>query len=175
MSMFTEIINPFINVRNKIKNRSGQWVDETKEIGETKMHTRWNVDLDDNEELVVFENWGKKIIVESIFISSDAEVSPHLFISDSGNDAQTNIFRSIQSPQAMGFATPNRINNADRHHDYIDLVEYDGINDGVPSRAMMLLKKPITLYSGGKLVLQANQTTPDSRLTFKVVWHEIEV
>lgn len=170
MSMFTEIINPFINVRNKIKNRSGQWVDETNEIGETKVFERFSSPLENNDEVVVFENWGKKIIVDSFIIASDAEVSPHINIRNDSADASNNILRSIQTSVAIGFATPNRINNADGYHDYIDLVKY---TDG--GEAMMILKRPITLYSGGKFYLKANSATEDTRLTCKIVWHEIEV
>ena len=173
MSMFSEIINPFLNVRNQIKNKSGQWVDMSTPKEETKVHASNNRDITGDTEIIIFEHWDRKIVLEGLVLASNAEMSPHLYVKPTGSqDYLNDVFRSIQDHLGIGFATPRRISESDNNHDYLDLVKYDGIKDGVPSGSYMVLKRPVVMGHGGKLVIQGNEEYTGNAI-IKVVWREI--
>lgn len=169
MSMFTEIINPFLNVRNKVKNRSGQWVDQQPPNEEIVARESHGTSVDGNTEIVVFDVSNKKVIIDSLVIYTDAQLSAHLLVSPKGSGGTINIFRVV-GINSIGFLTPNRIHSYARgHHEYFDLVNYDEDTE----RGLMMLKKEVTLPTGGRLTLQGNSPN-EGTVTYKVVWREIE-
>lgn len=169
MSFVTEIMNPFINVRNQIKNRQGNWVDEQTPPHELKMVERFGIEVNYETELKVFEEWNKKIIIESIVIATDGELSPHLMQSTSSTDEQTNIFRTVGNSLGGGYATPNRINRSNGGHDYFDQPHYN--EESLES--LMILKRPVFMPDGAMLIMRGHEDYTGNA-TFKVVWREID-
>src|SRR5690625_1888680 len=164
--MFSEIINPFLNVRNKIKDASGNWVDATKPREDQFAVYKHSIDVDSSLEEVIFETWDKKVIIDALFFGSDTTAYPLLWIREGANDTSTNeIFRGVNRTGGGGAPWPSSISNNGNH-----LLEIEREDE---SGATVSLKRPLTLPNGGKLLFTGSSNS-DGRMSYKVVWREIK-
>src|SRR5699024_4583551 len=109
--MLSEIINPFLNVRNKVK-KEGRWVDqvEHKEKGFTKYGINESLV---NDDLVVIDSLGKRVEIHSLDFSTNnrANVFPQIF-SKSGRKQNDNILRGVNQNGSGYYLTPLYINHS---------------------------------------------------------------
>lgn len=179
--MFGEIINPFLNVRNKIKNTRGAWVDKKIPLERQYMSSTSNVDLGSNGR--IFFDTNKKIIIDSFQLSSNSAsfVRPRLHsnrefdYSGGTGEFNNNIFMTtgITSDRnsTMFDATFTYINSYG--HPLLESVYHNG----TVGRYKMINKAPIILPEGGKLGIYGSESYNPSQHTWAciVVYREIEV
>ncbi|ALX50474.1 hypothetical protein [Lentibacillus amyloliquefaciens] len=169
--MFTEILNSFLNVRNKVKDINGNWVDQTK-LKETQTTAHGSQIAMTNGDVPVFEIWDKKVIIDSFewSPSSGARTAPMLSV-EQGVMHETNnqILNTISSGQSYYRATALRL--YEDKHDYFETTEYNVAD----SRFKVILKKPIILPVGGKLIFRS-VITPETGdiVTYHVNYRIIE-
>lgn len=144
--MFTEILNSFLNVRNKVKNADGEWVD-MEQNEEKLLSISKQIDLDvDNQTNIVVEHWDGKYIIDSIQFSADEPVQPQLHTKPDPVAYTDQIFHANPS-------VGSRRNGAgalyiDQYgHDYFEITGKNTEN-GSYTRYTISLKKPIILPHG---------------------------
>lgn len=164
--MFTEILNPFLNVRNKIKNKNGEWVDESKP--KETLHTAddYFVDIAGDFEVVLINEPNRKVIVDNIVVYSSA--NPFLTLGQPPvYNYNSNLLYTISSG-GRHFASMDRIkDHGSEYFDYESLAEEQG---------KITLKRPIILPEGAELKIRnrAEDAQRDGSVTYKVVYRVIE-
>lgn len=165
--MFTEILNPFLNVRNKVKDSQGKWVDQTKPKEVLQMKYDSGITTSGTTEIPIFEIWNKKVIIDQLEYGSNTSFHPRLW----------------QKPEHVGepfenqlFTVPTREGGgSSAWPSVISTQETSLLKSGFweSPRGMVFLKRPIILPSGGKLIFEGSSSS-DGKSAFKVVWREIE-
>ena len=161
--MITEIINSFVNVRNKIKNNQNEWVDLTEKESTQKMTSSLNRQINEGEVYPVFSAFGKEVTLDMFEFRTDSSVFPVLYVQPNsvGQNYTNNIFHVI-SKTGRGNATPNFI---DLHGStYLDVTRSSN-GDKVT------LKRPITLPKGCYLGFKS---LSGGNVTYKAMWTESE-
>lgn len=168
--MFTNIINRFINVRNKIKDVEGNWVDQVQKREKIKSDSVYSLDVNGGEDLVVFEVWDKAIILESIELgTNDYELILKLHHKDDLSSIYDNqLFHTVGTGSSRGPASLKNLINDARISSYIKL----GYFNESSGQGNLELKRPIYLPEGARLSIYTNNS--DTKVTYKVVWREIE-
>lgn len=169
--MFSEIINPFLNVRNKIKDKNDEWVDMRKprEVLKTSIENR--IRIEPSEFLEIFSVFDKKIIIDHLVWGTYGTSYPLLMHEDVAYDTSTNLLHLIQRGGGWSSTTPAIINT--QGSDMFETQYYDNDHeDG--TRGTFYLRKPIILPNGGKLAFTRNSEGTRNEVTFKVIWREIE-
>lgn len=149
MSMFTEIINPFINVRNQVKNSSGSWVDESVKTENSRVikieSYNDNNPIDFTRE--VFTESNKKIIIETLVFKSDSNMGLRLEnVSEGPYRSSNDLFWTVggaTSYMATFDSVQNR-GNAFLEHSTFEVEE---------NYRTLTLKRPVTIPNGGRLVI----------------------
>src|SRR5699024_790402 len=63
--MITEVLNSFLNVRNKVKKVNGEWEDKTVRTERIGMREAFDIGIPSSNGVVnIYTNWGKKIIID---------------------------------------------------------------------------------------------------------------
>lgn len=159
----SHIANSFLNVRNKVKNADGEWVDQTKPRETQHMETNLRVPISTDSEHVVFNRLGVKIIIESLSYSTDNAIYPLLWVRDSSSDYLNQLFHVTTAGGGRANATPATIQS--NGSEFLEVVVRDNLD------AKIMMKRSIILPEGGKLAFRA-LTAGD--VTYKVFWREIE-
>lgn len=166
--MFTEILNSFLNVRNKVKNADGDWVDQTKPREE--IHTRTNSGVNITDEIVVFEEWGKKVIIDAFTWGSDTQhqIYPRLYIEEGASGRTgSQLFVGVSGSPSIWDMTMSYINYGN---------DFFGVGERSTSdnRYTAFLKSPIVLPNGGKLIFTGGSSSADYSASYSVVYRTIE-
>lgn len=158
------IVNSFLNVRNKVKDSDGNWVDERK-IKETQhMAEGLRVDISRGITVNVFEVWGKKVIIDTLEFGTDSYAYPSLHVDRNDQGSYTNqLFHETRMGSNRANAVPGVIAEGSSYFN----VERDSGDSKV------WLKKPVILPEGGRLTFGSTREE-DGRITYKVYWREIE-
>lgn len=169
--MFTEVINPFLNVRNKIKDKDDNWVDMKKPREVLKTGIKNRVRIEPGEYLEVFNVFDKKIIIDHLVWGTYGSSYPVLMHEDVPYAVSTNLLHLIQRGGGWSSTTPKIINV--QGSDMFKVQSYDREHeDGI--RGTLYLRKPIILPNGGKLAFTRRTEDTRNEVTFKVIWREIE-
>lgn len=164
--MLSEIINPFLNVRNKVK-KEGRWVDqvEHKEKGFTKYGINESLV---NDDLVVIDSLGKRVEIHSLHFSTNnrGNVFPQIFIK-SGRKQNDNILRGVNQNGSGYYLTPLYINHSGNPY-------FENYVSSVDEGTSTILKRPIILPEGCQLVFSTTLSS-NANITYSVYWTEKEV
>lgn len=163
------IINPFLNVRNQVKNADGEWVDESKP--EETLHVVTINHYFSDGDFVVFDEWDKKIIIDSIeYYATDTDNTfPRLNVrKGSTGRTSSNLFVAFNSENtsvwdATGLYLSNHKNS------YLDAVKY---KEG--GELKVLSKKQIVLPSGGRFIFSINGDPGEERVRGLIVYRTVE-
>ena len=153
MSMFTEIINPFLNVRNIVKNRAGQWVDKTIEPDEVLRHyTSDGTDFTDSQMESIFNVTGKKVIIDQLTVAMDTDININIIPSEYAgvSNTQANISQAVLN-WASGGVYRGRSSRTTIINGHPLFEKVMGENEENPESHTITLKRPITLPNGGEL------------------------
>lgn len=161
----SNIVNKFINVRNKVKTPDGEWVDQVKP--REKIYMDYEARVQGGTRVDVFEVWGKKIIIDQLEYGSTTNFYPLLWADP--EHADVNNFRNqlLVVTTRIGGGSTAWPSVVDLHGS--NILEAHTYSDG---RGSVQLKRPIVLPNGGKLVFEGGDASGES--SYKVVWREIE-
>ena len=163
--MITEILNSFINVRNKILDKD-EWVDLKKKNYTHRINERYSMAIESGKEYTLATTIGKPVILQSLEISSSVEngFAPRLYNNNKDYESayNGNLFHIINKSGGRGNATVNYINL----HGSSFLESFAGTNGG-----KIMLKEPIFLPEG--MILSVYGMS-DSNITYKYSYYEIE-
>lgn len=167
--MFTEILNPFITVRNKIRDSRGEWVDQRNPIETQHATGDYDVVVTSNTDIVVFETWGRKVILDSLSYTTDTDAFPRLETSQNNPiPYNTQIFHSLTLSGSRSANWPSVI---ELHgHGLFEIISTGDTTNGYH----ISLKRPIILPEGCRLEFGGG-TSADGYLAYKVYWREIDV
>lgn len=167
MSMFTEILNPFIKTRNQVKNKHGEWIDqvETKTQEEVKLITGLRETVDQGYK-EVYKTVAEKTIIDSFLISATKFVYPILWINDiTSTDIGSNMFHSV-GRELRYYPSMQRINESG--NDYFSVInEYESSDEKYYT---VELKKPIIIPKGSTIAF--SQAEGEGEVTYKLVLRE---
>lgn len=164
--MFTEILNPFINVRNKIKNKRGDWVDQRQPIESQQATGGYDIVVTPSTDFIVFETWGKKVILDSLSYTTNTDVFPRLETSQNNPIAyNTQIFHSLllSGGRSANWASVIEFNG----HDHFEIIKKG------ETSFHLTLKRPIVLPEGCRLEFTGGSNS-SGYLGYKVYWREID-
>lgn len=155
MANFTEILNPFINVRNKIKNSNGIWVDQKKKE-EEQFIIYGRSSFEPGQYIDLFSEFDSKVIIDSITLYSDANVSLSLLNEDV--DIWTHsvrpsydMFTILRGHTSRGFARLSRLYVYD--HPYLETVQHHFSTGIDEERYFIMSKRNIEMPNGCKLAV----------------------
>src|SRR5690625_1455671 len=156
MSMFTEIINPFLNVRNQIKNRAGQWVDKTIEPNEVLRHyTSDGTPFTGSQMESIFNVTGKKVIIEQLTVAMNTDININIIPSEysSVSSTRANISQAIYNTIAgnVDRGRSSRTTLLDGHPLFQRVLGGSGENEDEVINHTFILRRPIVLPNGGEL------------------------
>ena len=175
MSMFSEIINPFLNVRNQIKNRAGQWVDKTIEPNEVLRHyTSDGTDFTDNQMESIFNVTGKKVIIDQLTVAMDTDININIIPSEYAgvSNTQANISQAVLNWGGGGVyrGRSSRTTTINGHPLYEKVM---GENEENPESHTITLKRPIILPNGGELRIYGYNASGEA--SWSIVTREITI
>jgi len=168
---WSEIINSYLNTRNKVKQINGEWVDMVKPVETQHARSGNRVTITPESETIVFNKWGKKIIIDSILFFTNTHVFPRLEISENNSVVYgTQIFHGITMEGVRTGLSPANLNFV--KNDFFEVVNAD-VEEG---KYMVNLKKQIVLPEGGTLSFKGMSSALEDGgiITYKVYWREIE-
>lgn len=152
--MFTEIINPFINVRPKIK-KNGRWVDH-EEIKEEMYTYRESTALIDNTK-VIFNISDKKVIIDELSIGLNQGLYPRLEAYTNTSSENSRLFYGHATQTSTGALsivnmTKNRYDNYGNQYfeTYKTHKSNNELGKGVQDITFIRLKDKVILPHGGK-------------------------
>ena len=158
-----------MNVRNKVKDKNGNWVDQTKKEETINSRSGFSVNVAPDTDFIIFDISDKKVILETLEIgTNDSGLYPVLYYDDSGSSAFTNeLLHLVGTGSTRSYASLNNLTNDARVSSYME-VNYTSSTGG----GNMKLSKDIILPKGGKLIIRTSNS--DTKMTYKAVWREIE-
>lgn len=172
--MFGQILNPFLTVRNKIKNSEGVWVDE-KIAKEEQFEQHYNK-LKLTDSGLVLINSKNKIIIDSFQFSATTAsfLRPRLTIKkefDYNHTYENNLFLCTNDKGNYYEATFTYINKY--KHPLLESV----IHNTTDRYYKMQNKKEIVLPQGCKLTIVPSASYDPERhdMSVQIVYREIEV
>lgn len=171
--MFSEILNPFLYVRNKIKNKNGEWVDmeeplEEKEI--TRVVNGYNRRVNDGEEETLLVDFSGDITIHALEVGgSTEEFSLRLGTSNSVGNYTDNMFYNIGAGSFRRLGSPKNLARVDEYNTFLGLARRNQ-NTG---ESMIYLKQPITIKGGCKLSVFGSGGV-SSVISFKLVYSKKE-
>lgn len=169
--MFSEIINPFLYVRNKVKRFDGTWVDqkETREVLNSR--SVFNVTVTPDSQYTVFERWGSPItLVDFEMGTNNDQYDVKLYHNtDQSSSYTNNLFHVVNAGSGRSLGSPGNILTEGRGSEHLKV---DFIDD-TSKDTKISTKKEIYLPQGCALIVE-NQGTTDLEITFKAIWREVE-
>jgi len=190
--MFTEILNPFLNVRNKVKNRTGLWVDleESMIKSEEELYSNSGdnikIPLSPTNDVVVEEYWGGNVIIDSLVISAKGPVQPKLIIEKDNPVAYNDqIFHIVTSRDNSTARNGAGLEYIDRFgHDFLEVTSKNRVENDEGEELytyyVASLKKPIFLPKGFQLSFNLisglfnEHVTDDFNVTYKIIYRKIK-
>jgi len=162
MSFLSEITNPFINVRNKIRSSTG-WEDLKKKEESSYQKNGLRVSLNHK----VFEVWGKKVIIDSLHYASTKNAYPKLLITKSESNNWDNELLHVpyNSVGTTGRTYPTGSGIEKNSSNYLDFI-YTA-NDV----SVITLKRPIVLANGGQLIFTGGS---DDNVTYNILYRVVD-
>lgn len=167
--MFTNIINSFLNVRNKVRDMDGNWVDQIKPRETLKTSSALSANITTESERVIFEVWDREVVLESIEIGQNANDAYMVLHVEQGRENQNysyELFHTVGAGSTRGFSSPA---NIESRGSYYLSVDYRNEATGA---ARVQLNSPIHLPNGGRLAIRSANN--NVLVTYKVTWREIE-
>lgn len=161
----SQIVNSFLNVRNKVKNADGEWVDQTKPRETLKMD--YQARVPGGMRVDVFEVWDKKVVIDQLEYGSTTNFYPLLWAYPEHVDESNFVNQLFVVATRTGggsTAWPSVVSAQGSN-----ILESHFYEEG---RGTVQLKRPVILPSGGKLVFEGGSN--DGESSYKVVWREIE-
>lgn len=179
MSFITEIMNPFLVVRNKIKNVNGNWEDMVKPKETFKGLSESSLAVDSTTNKALLNTYGRKTVIESFVVSTNTGINVGLHVSDSGNAwnnniATTTVFRR-EGASGGNFRRPLNIYSVDEYGSDIFEILHSNDLHGVGG-ATIALKRPIVFPNGCRVNFYggAETTALNGEVSYKIFWKEIE-
>src|SRR5690625_3574392 len=103
----SNIVNKFINVRNKVKTVDGEWVDQVKPKETQYMQDGLGVSISSETIIEVFEVWDKKVIIDTIEFGTDTSAYARLHVRDDATGNYGNqVFHEVNPGGGRANATP---------------------------------------------------------------------
>lgn len=178
MSLFTEILNPYIRTRPQVKNKYGQWVDQErlKNDESIQIYHGLRKPISSGSLIHVFESWDSKVVIESLTFVSDGRVHPFLWVNKdrtTENLAEYNLFQMVGPEIVNGVIGSRLYPNASiietYGHDLLETVKHEVDGQTVYTTT---LKRPLTLPNGCKLSFRTS-SNPDIPVTYKSIIRKI--
>lgn len=151
MSNFTEILNPYIKVRNQVKDKNGDWIDESfSTVREnTRMISQLRKEIEKDGYVKLFEAEDEQTIIESFYIVATQNCFPAIWLNKSNensNDRGTNLFYILNHR----FRTSPSMQNIDSYgSDYFEVIsKEEGVAEDGQDFYTVMLKKPISIPKG---------------------------
>nr|DAE10381.1 MAG TPA: hypothetical protein [Siphoviridae sp. ctwrX9] len=170
--MFSEIINPFLNVRNKVKDYKGDWVDQIKPVEKVIRKHLSRIQVDGELDYIVFSAWDKKIILEALMIGTNTRGFPVLWGDKDAEQGSIdgNFFSVITREGGGSSPSPDVIDFQNGgESDLLKLTSFDSEK----KESCMILKRPLILPQGGELRFRSRSGS-EGELSYKVIYREIE-
>jgi hypothetical protein len=165
--MFTEILNSFLNVRNKVKDADGNWVDQTKPRENQHLTTGLAEVVAQESIHNVLDEWGKKIVIDAFEFGADGQIRPALSVVEGSTGLYTNNIFHVVTRGGLG-RYPSSPGNISAHaSEWLEVISAE--SDDI----LVNLKKPIVLPQGCSLYFRNDSSSPIT-ITYKVYWREIE-
>lgn len=170
MSMFTEILNPFMNVRNQIK-QNGRWVDKGLRKETHGNVSALNKEITFNTDWKIMTKWNTHIIIDAFeFSTASPFIYPLLFAkAGSDGDYAQNLFHIIR-PTGRSNATVTEIYKYGST--FLESEQFKNEDDSLWGY-IVKLKAPIHLPSGCQLVIRTLANGSGDTLSYKLQWREI--
>lgn len=165
--MFTEILNNFLNVRNKVKDRNGNWVDMVKDDTRETFHVlqALSTSLSAQNEIVLLNDTENEITLEYFEISStSSKIS--MRINNGGSDGRYsgNIAHVLVSGSSRREANAENLEGASR---FSTIAGLHYLNNSTGSN-IIYLKRPITLNSGCRVAIFSDESSGVNSVTYKM-------
>lgn len=149
------LLNPFLKVRNYIQDKNGNW--KPKKDPTLKQARNINQDVVPAADIVVFEEWDKKVVIDTFEFSINGDLKEiHAVLNINKNNITNNfddqLFYTVNPGGTRWVASPERI--ANDGSSYFEIVSYDSVTKS----AKFMLKRPIELPSGGRLAIRPSTT-----------------
>lgn len=168
--MFTEVLNTFLNVRNKVKNSSGNWVDMEEKTRTLHTSEGLGVDISADQDYVILNEVGHPIEITSITVGGNSDkISVLLNQDNSASPFVGNLLHTIGSGSQRSSARAERLMDESYRSDYLGIHHYDSST----KNNVIYLKKPILLPAGGKLILRLLTGEPQARVTYRVDYYRL--
>lgn len=160
----SNIVNNFLNVRNKVKDVDGNWVDQKKPKESQNMASAVGRDISSGVTINIFEVWDKRIIIDTLEFGTDTTAYAQLHIERDASGSYTNqLFHETRRGGGRANSVPAIVGGGSSFFDV----------ESVDDDAKVWLRRPVILPKGGKLSFSATSDTGGT-LTYKVYWREIE-
>lgn len=174
MSFVTELMNPFIVVRNKIRTPQGAWVDQIKKRETMHGSTGSNIPMNPTINHQVINTYGRKTIIESFVIADTSNVNIGVHVSDAGSAWDNNIALLLDFNPVDGSNSYRRGLSGDAIG-VLGSDLFDVLNENVEiNGTTMALKRPIEFPNGVRVNFYGGSYTREGNLTYKIFWKEIE-
>ena len=164
---FTNIINNFLNVRNKVfDSELNEWVDQVKTIEERVGYNALESQVSTEDELVIFNDFGNKIILDKFSYSCNSPIYPVLHAKEGNTSlySNTQLFLNTTLNGRSG-AIPSVINSHGN--------EFLEVQNTSSDRHVVVLKKPIILPEGGRLAFRALGSSSGGTVTYHVSYIKV--
>jgi len=183
--MITEVLNSFLNVRNKVKNSNGEWEDKTVRTETIEMKDAFNVAIPSNNgELNIFTNWGKKIILDELTYNTvtrqgNSSFYPRLNVLRNYPTSSWvgQLFHVVQFGDGFNRTQAQAPSIEKGFSENLEVMTFNDEfqNDPEDPRyyRIISLKKPIVLPQGASLTF-VNPTNETVYTTYKAVYRVIE-
>lgn len=175
MSFVTEIMNPFLIVRNKIRNNRGEWVDMKKKE-ERLRGTRGNLNVTMGDNIELLNTYGKKTIVEKIVVSVNVNINLGMHLGD--GDAYSQNVALTTAPwnhslnsglRPLSMRSIREIGNP-LFEIVFDSMEEESDTYGVT----YTLKRPFEFPEGCRINLYTTDSIPDGHAHYQIIYREID-
>lgn len=184
--MITEVINSFLNVRNKVKDVNGNWIDQKEKDERLFTRSDYNVNIPSSNGVVnIINRFDVKIVIDSLVYNATTRVNnyslyPYLSTLKNGSvtTLSNNLFHIVDTGETNNRVHPQPKNIDDNYSDYLEVIvkddRYQDDSDDPRVNRIISLKKPIILPKGCVLSL-VNPTSTTLNTTYKVIYREFEV
>jgi|SRR5690625_866404 len=161
------IINPFLNVRNQVKNVDGEWVDDVKPKESLMGRHELSITLNEGESFIIFEEWDKKVYLEALEIGFlGNEIYPQLHSQKNGGNYTGQMFYVVRAGSSRSHAKAGLLDDPRRDNTYLKGLVSDTGN------GLIILKRSVYLPQGGRLqIVSDDDNVP---VTFKCYWRVID-
>ena len=184
--MITEVLNSYLNVRNKIKDVNGNWIDQKEKDERLIIRSDFNKSIPSNNGAInIINRFDVKIVIESLVFNTTTRVGggslyPYLSTLKNGSvtSLSNNLFHVVDTGETNNRVNPIAQKIDENFSEYLEVVvrddEFQNDPDDARVNRVISLKKPIILPKGCVLSL-VNPTNSTVNTTYKVIYRELEV